>query len=54
MTDVDGNYKKSELNPELEWDVTFTLPTYEPVTVSDVELIGGEHEKINIQLNKIV
>ena len=52
-TDKDGNFIKRELNPELEWDVTFELVEYEPQTFEDIDLTAGEHEMLEVKLRKV-
>jgi len=53
MTDKDGNYAKSIINPELDYDLTYELDKYEKVTKTDVDIARGEHELIDVQLVKI-
>ena len=54
MSSKDGNFIKRELNPEFGWDVTFELPTYTPKTFASIDLKAGEHEKLEVKLEKIV
>ncbi len=53
MTDKDGNFTKRVINPEFEYDVTFEKENYEKKTFSDIDLINGEHEILDVQLVKI-
>lgn len=53
MTDVQGKFKQQELNPELDYTVTFELPEYEPFTVSVDDLKPGEHERLSVKLKKL-
>ena len=53
-TDKNGNYAKSEINPELDYDMVFELPNYETKTISDVDITRGEHELVDVKLVKII
>ena len=52
-TDKDGNFIKRELNPELEWDVTFELKDFEKVSYEDITLKPGEHQKLEVVMTKV-
>lgn len=54
MTNADGNFVKSTLNPELDYDVIFELPHYEKVVLTDLDIKKGEHELLAITLKKLV
>ena len=53
MTDVQGKFRQQELNPELNYSVTFELDTYEPFTTTVEDLKAGEHERLSVKLKKM-
>ncbi len=53
MTDVQGKFKRGELNPELDWTAKFEIPGYETVETPAIDLKRGEHERLNIKMKKL-
>jgi len=47
-----GNYVRRQLNPNLDWDVTYELDEYEKVTAKVNDLERGKHTIINVELKK--
>lgn len=54
MTNKDGNFVKSALNPELSWDVEFTIPNYVPQKISDIDLERGAIDRLDVVLVPVV
>lgn len=54
MTDKDGNFEKSALNPELSWDVEFVLTNYVPQKISDIDLERGTIDILDVTLVPVV
>ena len=54
MTDKDGNFEKSALNPELSWDVEFVLPDYVSQKISDIDLERGTIDTLDVTLMPVV
>jgi len=48
ITDKDGNFAKSQLNPELSYDLEFVLPDFEPVKIENVDLKLGTTDKLEV------
>jgi len=54
MTNFQGRFKKQELNPDLEYSVTFELNGYQPKTIPVDDLKPGGKERLTVQLVKVV
>jgi hypothetical protein len=52
MSNHHGNYRRQQLNPELDWDVTYELNNYEKVTKKVKDLVRGKNKVLNIELKK--
>lgn len=52
MTNVQGKYKK-QIEPEINYNVKFIIPGYEPKEFSNINLNRGEHERLNVQMNPL-
>lgn len=50
MTNKDGNFAKSAINPELSWDVEFTTPDYQSKKFTDIDLERGTIDRLEVQL----
>lgn len=53
VTDKNGNYAKSEINPELDYDMTFELDHYQKVEKKNVDITRGEHELVDVVMVKV-
>ncbi|MEP7168874.1 MAG: hypothetical protein ABI855_05840 [Bacteroidota bacterium] len=52
MSDRHGGYLKQQIDPDLNWDVTYELDGYDIVSKKVKDLVRGKHKILNVELKK--